>query len=847
MPVVQSLNGSNWLFKGYYGEDWRWRRPHQPGSREHRRGWLPASVPGSVLHDLWQAGQIPTPYFEQNSLLSEWACQRTWLYRTSFRPEAALCGQRVRLVFEGVDYSAEFFLNGTQLGEHASMYTPAAFEVTELLKFDEDNLLCVVIAAAPQEQPQVGRTSRVRTHKARMNYWWDFCPRLVHQGIWQAVSLQASGPARLEDVWVRPQLAEDLQRAVVQVECRVSNPDQASGSLRVTLRQDGQAACAEAHCDLRAGETNLRLEIALEQPQLWWPNGYGSQPLYTAAIELQLAGAAQPSDMREVSFGVRRLRLVANHGAPAQALPYTLEVNGQRIYINGWNWVPLDALYGVERPARLAHLLGLAARAGANLLRVWGGGLIEKEAFYELCDRLGLLVWQEFIQSSSGIENTAPSDPDFIAWMVDEARQVIPLRRNHASLALWCGGNELMDADGRPLTDNHPMLGALHELVEAYDPGRAWLPTSSSGPVFAYALNEIAKDPAALHDVHGPWEYQGLEEQYTLYNRGASLLHSEFGVEGLANRATLDSVIAPAHQLPVSLDNPLWFHLGAWWVREEPWQRVFGAFTSVEQAVQGVQFLQYEGLRYALQADRRRWPRNSGTCPWQFNEPFPMAACTSAVDYYGRPKPGYYAVAEAYRPLQLSARYERLAWAGHTEFSAELWASHNGAGPAVSGRLCWRVQDLAGQVLAEGDAPAEIAANTSQRLAEARCPLPKLPGDLFFLSMELHSPTGGPLAQARVLFSAAADLKPIFQLPSAQVSAAVSPAGAQRTISLRNLGEHAALYLWLESASDPQALNFALFDRNYFCLLPGESAVVHTSSSPALRLSGWNIPSQRLK
>ena len=174
MPRI-SLGGSDWQIKEYYGEDWRWRDAHMPINRDPR-SWYKASVPGTIQNDLWAAGEIPDPYFERNSLLMEWIPARTWVYRKTFTLDAALRDQHAQLCLDGVDYEARFFLNGKLLGHHVGIYTPAVFEVTDHLNFDGDNVLAVVIEAAPHEVPQIGRTSLVRTHKSRMTYWWDFAP-----------------------------------------------------------------------------------------------------------------------------------------------------------------------------------------------------------------------------------------------------------------------------------------------------------------------------------------------------------------------------------------------------------------------------------------------------------------------------------------------------------------------------------------------------------------------------------------------------------------------------------------------------------------------------------------------
>ncbi|HWI62841.1 MAG TPA: glycoside hydrolase family 2 TIM barrel-domain containing protein, partial [Symbiobacteriaceae bacterium] len=649
-----SLGGRDWLFKGFVGEDWVWRNAEKPDTRDVRY-WYQGAVPGTVQHDLWERGLIPHPYVEQNSLAIEWVPQRTWIYKKRFTADESLRRQQVRLCFDGVDFAAQFFLNGERLGEHSSMFTPVAFDVTDRLRYGEENLLAVVLEAAPPEQPQVAKTRNVRTHKSRMTYWWDFCPRMPHVGIWDQVYLEATGPVRIENVFVRPLLTEDLHRADVNVTVALSAPATVEAVVRLGNEVVG-------HATSETGE----LSIPVMQPQLWWPNGHGEQPLYD--LEVKVTG----SDTRRIPFGIRKVEMISNEGAEAAARPYTLVVNGRRIYAKGWNWVPMDVMYGVERPAKLEHLLTLARQAGVNLLRIWGGGLIETEAFYDLCDRFGIMVWQEFIQSSSGIENKPSEEPAFIEMMVREAEAIIPRRRNHPSLVIWCGGNELTAPDGSPLDDSEPVLGALAAVVKRLDPDRFWLSTSPTGRQFSNTLKAIAEDPAGMHDVHGPWEHQGLTEQYTLYNRGACLLHSEFGAEGMTNWKTLQATIRPENQWPATRDNPVYFHLGAWWINEPLIQQSFGGISEIATLQKASQFLQHEALRYALEADRRRAWQCSGTLPWQFNEPYPNAYCTSAVDYYGRPKPGYWGVRKAYEPLAVTARFESQLCDG--SFSATLFA-----------------------------------------------------------------------------------------------------------------------------------------------------------------------------
>jgi beta-mannosidase len=854
-----SLNGSDWQFKEFYGEDWRWRNSHMPDSRD-LRGWRVGSVPGCPYHDLWKLGEIPDPYVERNSLLCEWIPQRTWLYKKTFAVDEEVKGQHFWLYFEGVDYQAEFFLNGESLGTHIGMFTPASFDVAGQLRYGEENLLAVVIEAAPHEEPQVGRTSRVRTLKTRMNYWWDFCPRMIHLGIWDDVYLDVIGPVRIADVFVRPQLAPDFSRADVSVSTELDSVVQGTADFEVTLRYEGAVVAHQrTRHELELGQTQLETCLEVNAPQLWWPNGHGEQELYEAEVRIVRPSADEVnpeeediSAARTLRFGIRQIGLAPNESADPAALPYTFMVNGRKIYAKGWNWVPMDVMYSVPQPAKLEHLLTLAQRAHVNLLRIWGGGLIETEAFYEQCDRLGIMVWQEFIQSSSGIDNIPSADADYVQAITEAAEQIVPRKRNHPSLAIWCGGNELSGGVEQPLGDSHPVLESLKSVVKRLDPDRLWLPTSPSGSVFGNTLENLAVDPAALHDVHGPWEYQGVTGQCDLYNRGSSLLHSEFGVEGITNLRTLNATISKEHQWPVTLDNPYWFHRGAWWVKRPMWDRTFGELDSIEELVHATQFIQADGLRYALESDRRRKYHNSGTLPWQFNEPYPMAACTSAVDYYARPKPVYYAVARAYASLLISARFPTQAWSEFEQFEAEAWVCNSHQGSYSNVILRMRLVGTRGHVYAERTETVSFGANCAAKLAVLQEPLTAIPEDIFFLDLHLLDSDGVHLCHNRYAFSCTETLAPLLTCPPTMLSISSHASDNEQIVTLTNRAETAAMFVWLEDARDLNASGYAYFEDNYFCLLPEESRTLTVTwkdvptSERRVAVSAWNTESIQL-
>lgn len=811
MPTgdVIPLDGGGWQLRGCLGGEWRWHTG--PGKPWDAPGWCPARVPGSVLDDLCRAGLVADPYYERNSLLAEWVPARSWIYRRRLAVRRLRPGERAVLRFGGVDHAATVLVDGEAAAEHEGMFTPFDVDVTDRLGDGGEHLLAVVVHAAPAGEPQTGASGRARVHKTRMGYGWDFCPRMIHQGIWRPVRLYLGPPPGRLDLAVS--LSADLRTGAVDVAV--------PGALRLL---DGER--------LVASSDGGRLSV--DSPRPWWPNGAGEPHLYRLEV-------ATGYGVTRRDIGFRHVELAPNEGAPPSAGRYCFVVNGRRLFANGWNWVPVDPLYGVPRPAKLAHLLKLAAGAHVNLLRVWGGGLIETAGFYRWCDRLGLLVWQEFALSSSAMGSVPPADPGFVAMMTGQARSIVRRRRGHPSLAVWCGGNELAASEpGRddvPLGDGDaPVLDALHRVVRELDPGRAWFPSSPSGPRFLNRLDLIAADPGGQHDVHGPWEHQGLRAQYGLYDAGTCLLHSEFGAEGMASRRALEALISPERRWPADRSNPVYEHLGAWW-NNAPlvagcFGRPIGDLAALRRASQ---HLQYDGLRYAVEANRRRAFRCGGTLPWQFNESYPNAWCTAAVDHRGDPKPAYHGVRLAYRSRHVCARFATCAWGGEPEARAEIWV-WGGAD-----RVTARFTDATGFTAAQEVFRVAAAGAEPVRAGTVAVPLARLRSDVFLLDLTAEGPDGGE-AGNRYLMTRAADLGPLLDLPPAGLGLAPVPGG----VRLCHRAGPAALGVVLEDARPYRAPGWAVFADNVLHLLPGESRTVPVEWRDApvagrrVSAEGWN-------
>lgn len=725
-PQTLSLDGEDWTVYWLPPREWEGRRVWEqepPEAAEHR---IPARVPGHALDALLPSGSEAREAFYRGLHTREWGwvSERDWVFEKRFQLPEELRGYFFQLRFEGIDDTAHVFLNGERVGDHTGQFVPAEWEVSPLLWPGAENHLLVVVEHAPEEQAG-------RPWKTRFPDLGEGCPCPVQIGLWDSVLLRATGPGRFRSVAVYTNVSKDQTEAALSIVSELSAGGPAPARVVTDITQDGlPVTSVEDALTLFPGEVSLVQSCEIPRLRLWWPNGHGAQPLYQARVTL-VSESGAVMDQRTFDFGVRSLEAVPCEGAPEGALPYGLRVNGKRIWIQGWNWVPLDLLYASVPEERYEHILRLAKDAHVNLLRVWGGGLQEKEVFYRLCDRFGIMVWQEFPQTGPDL----PGGDRYVDLARDQAEAMLARHRNHPSLVLWSGGSDLRDADGRPLTEEHPVLAELRAAVETEDPQRLWLPTSPSGP-------HSHADPAhagELHDVHGPYHWLGLSEHPEFYNRIDPLLHSAFGCEGAAGADTL----------------PLRDDL-AWTAHKEKVEQASGPIPDAETFIRASQLLQAMCLKYAIEAHRRRQWRCAGTLPWPFNQTWPHAVSASAVDYYGQPKPAYHAVQRAYAPFHVSAAFRTFSWHGAPEFRAEAWLHNSGAERTLLNVVA-TIVDLQGRELYQENLAAEAPENTSEAVDTLSWRFPQDFAAPFLLFLEVIDEEGETLARNHYLHSRAPD------------------------------------------------------------------------------------------
>lgn len=694
--------------------------------------WMDATVPGSVYRDLLAAGLIEDPYFGDNSLKCEWVANRWWAYRTTFFWEQSDSWEVLKFTFSGIDYAAMIYLNGELIGEHEGMYLPFEAEMQGRVREGENVLVCV-IKNAPDADPQGGFTSKTRYLKARFNYKWDFCTRLVNLGIYDEVTLRAYDTAEITDSFARPQKTADGWKLYTEMEICGYRKAEAEAVYRLEIHTaDGlRTVTARQPFTLQKDYQTVRCTIDLAKegvdPKLWWPNGYGEQALHFATFSVEMQGQAADSVSHRVGFRTLEYRHAQGR---EDALPYLFVVNGKKIYLKGTNMVPLDCMTGLTED-EIMEKLSAVRDANVNYVRIWGGGHIEGEAYYRCCDALGLMVLQEFTMSSSGCDDVPSKNPAFVAMLHRAAVCQMKKKRNHVSLSLIDGGNELTDAKylGRPDHEGHPAtfedgtLAMLRGVCEEICPDVMMLPSSATGPNALLQKGDLGNN----HDVHGPWGYMGVEEHYTLYNESDSIVHGEFGCGGISGLDALEKILPPDQlHLTTSYENALWaHHSGGWDSYSDRERLMFGDLDGLAFAdyIKVNQFVQAESLRYSLEANRRRQWENVGEMTWQFNEPWPNLQCSNVLEYYGGKKLAYYFVRDAYAPVLASLRYHKLFYQPGEAFTATLHLLNDRADAAY--RVEAVVKTQAGEVLWKQDYTGTAVEDVSFAVGEISLTLPQ--------------------------------------------------------------------------------------------------------------------------
>jgi beta-mannosidase len=804
---------------------WQFRQV-AAGAQDAESGWLPATVPGDVHLDLLANKKIPDPFFGANESKLKWIEDESWEYRLNFDvPAALLARSNVDLVFDGLDAAAQVYVNGAQVLNADNMFRVWRVPVKGHLHAGK-NLLRVVFPSPIKaaEEVAAGDAFRLRSktedktyiRKAAYEYGWDWGPRFVTSGIWRPVRLEAWDHARIADFHIRQR---DVSREVAHLDAEVEVEAASAGSAKVKVQytDNGKPVTLNRTVMVHAGRNVVDLPTEILQPKLWYPTGYGEQPLYK--FTAQVGTGAGVSEERKIKAGLRSI--VLRRVLDKWGRSFELVVNGIPVFAKGADVIPFDSFPNRVTTADYRRILESARDANMNTIRHWGGGYYETDEFYAICDELGIMVWQDFQFGNDWQPGTYAFKLNIEAEAEDQVRRL----RNHPSIVVWCGNNETeiaMDWPPRPalpadvryfmwqdyLTE---FSGILPRVVARLDAETPYWPSSPS------ADYEPLTDHYQSGDAH-IWDVWHGRVPFSTYETHHARFVTEYGFQSFPEMKTIEAFTKPedrtsiftpvmlAHQKNTEGNELIHDYL----LRDYPEPKDFASFLYASQV------LQAEGIKIGAEHFRRSRPETMGSIFWQLNDCWPVASWSS-IDYYGRWKALQYYARRFYAPILVSPHVE--------DGSVKVYIVSDKT-EAKQATLHARLMDFDGKVLLEDSKTVDVTPLTSKVYLD--WPLKNLTAagaadtSRVFIVADLAA--GGAEISRNLVY-----LAPVKEIHLKPAALKVETTGGGGSYKVRITSPVLARSVYLSFGN----LDVKVSD-NYFNLLPGETVEIAATSAATL-------------
>jgi beta-mannosidase len=675
-----------------------------PPDMQRATEWIPAQVPGTIHTDLLTEKLIPDPFYRMNENDVQWIENLQWIYRREFEMDAASLEERhIVLVAEGLDTYARILINGKQVAETANMFVEHRFDVKRYVKAGTNVIeiqLDSAVVRSKQLEKKYGALQvaldghRVYVRKAQYSFGWDWGPKLTSSGIWRPIYIEASSGPILRNPFVRT-VTLKKSAATIEVSADIGH---FHSPVTVTVKIQGHGYSREIV--KRANSSSVRFKVSIDKPHLWWPNGHGEQPLYVATLSLQTSGRV--TSEVTATFGIRTIRLLQEKDAEGKS--FIIAVNGEKIFCKGANWIPSDSFIPRITDSTYEQLLTMARDANMNMLRVWGGGIYEQEIFYSLCDRLGLLVWQDFMFACGEY----PQTPWFLKLVKDEATKAVTRLRSHPSLALWCGNNECewlfcMDNADKTADDMRSAVifrEVLPAIVKRLDSSRPYWRSSPFGTGFP---NDESNGN------HHQWSVWSAWKDYKEYEKDNARFVTEFGFQAPANIRTWEEATLPDDRHP---QHPVLEHHNKQVEGQERLFRFLSAHYTLpanfDNFVYRGQLVQANALKTAVEHWRRKKYHTAGALFWQLNDCWPVSSW-SVIDSALRPKASYYYAKRFFAKVLLSLK--------HNGDRIEMWGTNDAFEP-IKGILYGALLSFDGARQCEVSNEVSLTANGSVKIGE---------------------------------------------------------------------------------------------------------------------------------
>lgn len=631
---------------------------------------IAAHVPGAVQLDYAEVLGYAPYYYGMNFTQFDWMENEYFLYESAAE---IVCdeGEKAYLHLSGLDYRYDILIDGETVCSGEGIFTPVTLDVTRYA--GRRVPLTVVIHPLPKlfDTPR-NRSQAAACCKPASSYGWDWHPRLTPIGIWGEVYVETCAEGAPLSMEVSYRLNEELTQVTVTAEVETVG----QGKVRLSLTDaEGREVAADEGCG--------RITLTLDHPSLWYPRGYGEQPRYT----LSVTGAGKTISHR---IGFRRSKLILTEGSKIFeksfpkgpiAAPAQIEINGRRVFAKGSNWVNTEIFPCLATPERYDELIAMAADANMNIFRMWGGQYINHEYFYDKCDEMGIMIWQEFMLSC----NRHPDTDDYLRVLEQEAVSIIKRLRTHPCLTFWCGGNELFNSWSGLTLQSHP-LRLLDKLCFEHD---RFTPFQMTSPMHGVSHGSYVK--VVFPDAERrAGDYSHGEEFICAVKRSKSTGYTEFGCNGASPTDYIrEYIMDEKNYLDCNANNEIWrahHAFKAWnescWLGIPEVHHFFGGYESVDDLVEKSIYLQDMCYQSMFEEMRRQAPLCAMAVNWDFNEPWPCAAGNSLINWPARPKSCLQNVKAALRPTLLSLNIPHNRWLDGEIMEGEVWVLNDSDIPA---------------------------------------------------------------------------------------------------------------------------------------------------------------------
>jgi beta-mannosidase len=795
----------NWVFgqksvRDLSSEQWQF-------SKSGENKWLPATIPGTVHIDLLKNNLIPDPFFGANEKKLQWIEEENWVYQTSFSiTKNEIDNQNILLQFDGLDTDATIYLNNSKILSANNMFRTWKVEVKKLLKVGKNELRVEFLSSVKKAKEETKKLSyvlpgdeKVFVRKAQYQFGWDWGPRLVTCGIWKKVSLQFWNSASISSLKYNQKL---LTEELAELEFVAQINSNVEGKFIVNLNNYSQEVV------LKKGSNTLKLNHSIQNPKLWWTNGLGEAHLYD--FKFSVSKSLTVIDSKSLKIGLRTIELVQEKDEKGKS--FLFKLNGIPVFMKGANYIPPDSFLTRTKDTDYQKIVQNAVDANMNMLRVWGGGVYADDAFYDECDKNGILVWQDFMFACA----MYPGDVSFLNNVKQEVIDNVTRLQNHPCIALWCGNNEIDEGwhnwgwqkqykyskkDSTQIWSDYKKL--FHEVIPrtldsllSKSENRYW----PSSPSIGWGKKESL--------VQGDSHYWGVwwgKEPFEVYEKKVGRFMSEYGFQGMPDLKTLQSVVN-SDELNLqseSIKNHQ-KHPTGYETINEYMQRDYIVPAKFEDYLYVSQLLQANGMKTAIEAHRRAKPNCMGTLYWQLNDCWPVTSWSS-VDYFGRWKALHYQVKRSFENLLISFDEDENKY---------LIYVVNDDIKSIDGLLNVVIYDFNGKVIWAATAATTVNSNSS----EVHFEIPKKEFDKFLLN--------NVVLQASITADEKVMKSELYFVKPKELSL------SKPTIQIIKLDETT-----IEITTDILAKNVFLsagedvfFSDNYFDILPNQKVIIKLSN-----------------